>query len=603
MADPIPANVRYHDLDAVRAVAMLLGIVLHAALAYTGGWWIVRDVDSWGGFGTVTELIHGFRMPLFFLVSGYFTAMLWRRRGMAALVWHRTRRIVFPFVLGWFTILPLTTWVNARASQTAGRWSAIRTAVADGRDGKIASLSEPIRSALRGDDLESLRALIARLPSINTRLDKLDQPPLVVAAWYGAEDCTRWLLDQGADPNAVGGDRGSALHAAAFFGWSRLVDPLMDAGADADLKQKDGLRPIDVMGADAETTVWIMGLVGVKRPLQRVLEGRGRVADRIEARTDQVLSAEVRDRLASFGSKDGTVTKRTAESRKAAGDAGKRWFGWLVAYPLWHHLWFLYFLIIFIAAFAILASLATLLPLNLSNRVCLPPVALFGLVPMTFLTQRWMVPEGYLLGPQTSVSVIPMFSVVAHYAVFFFVGAVWFGRRPVGGSVRREAVSAAVYGVFAAGVALAVFKLPSLQRALAAGPLTEADVRNAASALYAWSGCLGFMHLFAACVRRESYAVRWISDSSYWLYLAHLPLVLALQAWLVRFELAAPVKFTIVTGATLTVLWVSYRYVVRYTALGSLLNGPRTRRDRRTRRNRRTGSGVAAGCDPTPSPA
>ena len=28
------------------------------------------------------QAIHGFRMPLFFVVSGFFAAMLWRQRGM-----------------------------------------------------------------------------------------------------------------------------------------------------------------------------------------------------------------------------------------------------------------------------------------------------------------------------------------------------------------------------------------------------------------------------------------------------------------------------------------------------------------------------------------
>ena len=35
---------RRHDLDALRAAAMLLGIVYHAALAYAAGsWWMIQD--------------------------------------------------------------------------------------------------------------------------------------------------------------------------------------------------------------------------------------------------------------------------------------------------------------------------------------------------------------------------------------------------------------------------------------------------------------------------------------------------------------------------------------------------------------------------------
>ena len=56
---------------------MLLGIVLHAALAFTPDVWVVQDKERHDLFGLLVEAIHGFRMPVFFLMSGFFTAMLW----------------------------------------------------------------------------------------------------------------------------------------------------------------------------------------------------------------------------------------------------------------------------------------------------------------------------------------------------------------------------------------------------------------------------------------------------------------------------------------------------------------------------------------------
>ena len=79
-------QTRHHYLDALRAVAMLLGIVLHSALAYTAGLWPVQDSQNSDGLGFCVVAIHGFRMALFFLLSGYFTAMLWRKRGSQALL-------------------------------------------------------------------------------------------------------------------------------------------------------------------------------------------------------------------------------------------------------------------------------------------------------------------------------------------------------------------------------------------------------------------------------------------------------------------------------------------------------------------------------------
>ena len=77
---PEAADTRRHDLDALRALAMLLGIALHAALSFMDFPWVVQDRVRAPEFGFVVSAIHGFRMPLFFMMSGFFTAMLWRRR-------------------------------------------------------------------------------------------------------------------------------------------------------------------------------------------------------------------------------------------------------------------------------------------------------------------------------------------------------------------------------------------------------------------------------------------------------------------------------------------------------------------------------------------
>ena len=100
----LPAKKRYHDLDALRAFAMLLGIVLHGLLSFMPiPIWPAQDIHQSPAYAFGLHAIHGFRMPLFFLVSGFFTAMLWRQRGLDALISHRARRILLP--LGIFGIL------------------------------------------------------------------------------------------------------------------------------------------------------------------------------------------------------------------------------------------------------------------------------------------------------------------------------------------------------------------------------------------------------------------------------------------------------------------------------------------------------------------
>ena len=96
---------------------MLLGIVLHAAMSFLGGVWSVEDIRAgseffwWLVFG-----IHGFRMQLFFLLSGFFTSMVWKKRGLNQLVRHRFKRIFLPLLICFVTIIPLMNWVSEEAA-------------------------------------------------------------------------------------------------------------------------------------------------------------------------------------------------------------------------------------------------------------------------------------------------------------------------------------------------------------------------------------------------------------------------------------------------------------------------------------------------------
>ena len=66
---PAP-NERRHDLDALRAIAMLLGIAYHVALSFALGFpWMVNDVSQSKSAYVFQAFVHGFRMQLFMLVS------------------------------------------------------------------------------------------------------------------------------------------------------------------------------------------------------------------------------------------------------------------------------------------------------------------------------------------------------------------------------------------------------------------------------------------------------------------------------------------------------------------------------------------------------
>ena len=100
---------RFHELDALRAFAMLLGVVLHAAIFLVWAEWpiVAKEISPELPYDDIVYFIHGFRMPVFFLLSGFFTAMLWERRGRKALIDHRLRRVGLPLLIGAFTIIPI----------------------------------------------------------------------------------------------------------------------------------------------------------------------------------------------------------------------------------------------------------------------------------------------------------------------------------------------------------------------------------------------------------------------------------------------------------------------------------------------------------------
>ena len=87
---------------------MLLGIVLHASLSVAGIPWMIQSDQSSEGLKHVFHFIHVFRMPLFFLLSGYFSVMLWQRRGVRGLARQRLLRIGLPLLIGAYTVVPLT---------------------------------------------------------------------------------------------------------------------------------------------------------------------------------------------------------------------------------------------------------------------------------------------------------------------------------------------------------------------------------------------------------------------------------------------------------------------------------------------------------------
>lgn len=101
---PAPAaTARLHALDNLRAILMWLGILLHVAAIYAvqplANPWRDEQRTVWADFAVTS--IHVFRMPAFFMLAGFFSALLVQSRGPGGLLRHRLARLALPFALFW----------------------------------------------------------------------------------------------------------------------------------------------------------------------------------------------------------------------------------------------------------------------------------------------------------------------------------------------------------------------------------------------------------------------------------------------------------------------------------------------------------------------
>lgn len=114
--------IRYHSLDAARSFALLAGVVLHATIAYQPGLgtWAIVDPNASVGADFLYYTIHIFRMPVFFLLAGFFARLMFLRRGAWGFLQNRFVRIVVPLIVGWSVVYQLNVLVWAWGDSTVG---------------------------------------------------------------------------------------------------------------------------------------------------------------------------------------------------------------------------------------------------------------------------------------------------------------------------------------------------------------------------------------------------------------------------------------------------------------------------------------------------
>ena len=103
---------RIHYMDNLRAIAMFLGVILHACVFYNS--WPIPGInlhaETSETLHLIIETIHVFRMELFFLVSGFFASLFLSRKGLKNLFENRIKRILLPLIV---CVLLLQPWWSA----------------------------------------------------------------------------------------------------------------------------------------------------------------------------------------------------------------------------------------------------------------------------------------------------------------------------------------------------------------------------------------------------------------------------------------------------------------------------------------------------------
>lgn len=99
------SNQREFFLDSIRAYLMLLGIPFHLSLIYSSHAWAVNSATPSFSLTVLNDFIHAFRMQVFFVISGYFSYMLYERYERHKWLKVRLERVAIPLL----SSIPLIT--------------------------------------------------------------------------------------------------------------------------------------------------------------------------------------------------------------------------------------------------------------------------------------------------------------------------------------------------------------------------------------------------------------------------------------------------------------------------------------------------------------
>ena len=251
-----------------------------------------------------------------------------------------------------------------------------------------------------------------------------------------------------------------------------------------------------------------------------------------------------------------------------------RFFYSMEGYPF--HLWFLWHLLIFVVISFVLKSInllfsKTMIFDRIANQLFQVKIPVILIFLISIILPFSIMPGELLFNPLAS-------------GLYFILGYLLYKNTELFEAIKRNWVIYVSVGLiaFVLFFALEVFKyyepfknLPTSsekEEAEAFIWLVQQPIKVTSSLFLSY----GFIGLVETKFRDYSFAKRFISDGAYWMYLIHLPIVTFITFWMFRFDINPMFKFIVAILLTSAICLVTYKYMVRPTFIGTLLNGKRS---------------------------
>mgnify|MGYP000657536169 CR=1 FL=1 len=247
------------------------------------------------------------------------------------------------------------------------------------------------------------------------------------------------------------------------------------------------------------------------------------------------------------------------------------------------HLWFLYVLLMFYAAMIVARPLIALLDFGGAGRKLIDrfisatletpflPALLAIPAAAAFLTHTgWLE---WLGVPTPDTGIVPNTTALIAYGTAFLFG--WALQRQ-GENVMRIQTLWPLHLVLAgAFTAVCWYLIGGHTQMTPALEGSDKTVYACAYAVAMWFWTFGLIGAALKFFSGESKMRRYLADSSYWLYIIHLPIVIALQVWTFKWGWPAEAKYAFILGLSIPLMLLSYHVLVRYSFIGGVLNGKR----------------------------